>query len=148
MEVASRAIELIEAPENTASPDELAATFASLGPVTAEEMIGSWSGGAFETESFAAKQLVAVRWHGKRFESTEDVHPMICLGEDDQPYSYSELGMARLREVSFDGVVSAAMVYDTQPIIDVFRRIDERRVMGLMDVKGMPPSFYFHLVRD
>ena len=54
----------------------------------------------------------------------------------------------RLREVSFRGRSSAAMVYDTQPIIDCFRRIDDDRVLGLMDVKGSPPDFYFHLTRD
>ena len=39
-------------------------------------------------------------------------------------------------------------VYDTQPIIDCFRRIDDDRVLGLMDVKGAPADYFFHLTRD
>jgi hypothetical protein len=35
-----------------------------------------------------------------------------------------------LREVKFRGVVSAAMIYDTQPVIDHFRLADANTVAG------------------
>ena len=53
---------------------------------------------------------------------------------------------ARLRSVTFRGRQSAAMIYDGKPIIDHFRRIDEERVLGLMDMRDLPP-FFFMLAR-
>lgn len=40
---------------------------------------------------------------------------------------------ARLRMMDYRGKLSAAIVYDTQPIIDIFRRVDDKTVLGLMD---------------
>ena len=54
---------------------------------------------------------------------------------------------ARLRMVTYQGVSSAAMIYDQKPIIDHFRRIDDQRIMGLMDLKGDPTPFFFLLER-
>ncbi|MCR9142138.1 MAG: DUF4334 domain-containing protein [bacterium] len=54
---------------------------------------------------------------------------------------------ARLRLISHRGKVSATMAYDALPIHDVFRRIDENTVMGLMDYKGMQDPFFFVLNR-
>ncbi|WP_232797097.1 DUF4334 domain-containing protein [Blastococcus atacamensis] len=55
---------------------------------------------------------------------------------------------ARLREIEHRGVVTAAMVYDALPIIDVFRRVSARTVLGLMDLRGLPDPFFFVLHRD
>ncbi len=55
---------------------------------------------------------------------------------------------ARLRSLAFRGVVSAAMVYDSLPVIDCFRRIDAIRVLGLMDLRGMEQPFFFLLRRE
>ncbi|MGY1723570.1 DUF4334 domain-containing protein [Blastococcus sp. SYSU DS0533] len=55
---------------------------------------------------------------------------------------------ARLRAVEHRGVVTAAMVYDRLPIIDVFRRVDSRTVLGLMDLRGLPAPFFFVLRRE
>ena len=46
-----------------------------------------------------------------------------------------------------EGVESAAMIYDQQPIIDHFRRIDQRRVMGAMTVRGDEGIYFFELER-
>ncbi len=54
---------------------------------------------------------------------------------------------ARLRAVEHRGVVTAAMVYDHLPIIDVFRRVDADTLLGVMDLRGAPP-YYFVLTRD
>jgi len=54
---------------------------------------------------------------------------------------------ARLRMTQYRGVVSATMCYDALPIHDVFRRIDERTVLGVMDVRGIPP-YVFLLERE
>ena len=52
---------------------------------------------------------------------------------------------ARLRMLSHRGVVSATMVYDHLPINDVFRRVDAGTRIGLMDMRGMSPPFFFLL---
>jgi len=54
---------------------------------------------------------------------------------------------ARLRAVEHRGVVTAAMVYDHLPIIDVFRRVDADTLLGVMDLRGAPP-YFFILARD
>jgi len=55
---------------------------------------------------------------------------------------------ARLREVAHRGVVTAAMVYDGLPIIDVFRRVSDDVRVGAMDMRGLPSPFLFVLRRD
>lgn len=55
---------------------------------------------------------------------------------------------ARLREVDYRGVTSAAMVYDHLPIIDHFRRADEDTLLGVMDLRGMAEPYFFVLHRD
>jgi Domain of unknown function (DUF4334)/GXWXG protein len=54
---------------------------------------------------------------------------------------------ARLRHVEFRGVVTAAMVYDHLPIIDVFRRVDADTLLGVMDLRDSP-AYCFVLERD
>ncbi|WP_216900393.1 DUF4334 domain-containing protein [Synechococcus sp. CCY 9618] len=55
---------------------------------------------------------------------------------------------ARLRIISCRGTPSAAMVYDHLPIQDVFRKLDEDTVLGLMDLRGMEQPFFFLLRRE
>lgn len=55
---------------------------------------------------------------------------------------------ARLRAIEFRGTVSAAMVYDHLPIIDVFRRVDERTLLGMMDQRGAARPYFFTLRLD
>jgi hypothetical protein len=55
---------------------------------------------------------------------------------------------ARLRVVTHRGVASAAMLYDALPIVDVFRRVSDDVVLGLMDMRGLDVVFPFVLRRD
>ena len=55
---------------------------------------------------------------------------------------------ARLRMTEYRGVVTATMCYDAHPIHDVFRRVDERTVLGVMDQRGLPQPFVFLLRRE
>ncbi len=54
---------------------------------------------------------------------------------------------ARLRMVDYGGTVSAAMVYDQKPIIDHFRRLDDQRLLGLMDRRGDRAPCFFTLTK-
>lgn len=55
---------------------------------------------------------------------------------------------AKLRMTTYRGKSSATMIYDQLPIHDVFRKIDERSVLGIMNLKGMKTPFFFILERE
>ncbi len=55
---------------------------------------------------------------------------------------------ARLRSVTYRGKKTATMIYDSLPINDIFRRVDDSTVLGLMDLKGMERPFFFVLQRE
>lgn len=55
---------------------------------------------------------------------------------------------ARLRLLEHRGKTSAAMIYDDLPIHDVFRKLDDETVLGVMDLKGMAQPFFFQLRRE
>ena len=44
--------------------------------------------------------------------------------------------------------MTAALVYDTLPVIDVFRKVSEDVRLGAMDLRGLPAPFLFVLRRD
>ncbi|WP_199423124.1 GXWXG domain-containing protein [Actinotalea solisilvae] len=64
-----------------------------------------------------------------------------------RPWVTTRRPRARLREVRFHGVTSAALVYDDLPVIDAFRRDDDGSVIGAMDARGMARPFLFRLHR-
>jgi GXWXG protein/Domain of unknown function (DUF4334) len=55
---------------------------------------------------------------------------------------------ARLRLTQYRGKESATMIYDSLPINDIFRKVDENTVLGVMDLKGMEQPFFFVLRRE
>lgn len=55
---------------------------------------------------------------------------------------------ARVRSMQFRAFQTASMVYDHQPIFDHFARIDDRRLLGIMDFRADPAPFVFVLERD
>ena len=63
------------------------------------------------------------------------------------PVLQTSQSRARLRMLEHRGVVSAAMVYDEKPINDVFRKIDDDTLLGLMDLKRSSKPFFFILKR-
>ena len=65
-----------------------------------------------------------------------------------KPYHVTTRPRARLRMVEHRGAVTAAMLYDARPIIDVFRRLTDDTVMGLMDMKGMDRPYVFTLKKE
>ena len=65
-----------------------------------------------------------------------------------KPYHATTKPHARLRMVEHRGQLTAAMLYDARPIIDVFRRLTDDSVMGLMDMKGMARPYFFTLKRE
>ncbi|WP_369135700.1 DUF4334 domain-containing protein [Modestobacter sp. I12A-02662] len=54
---------------------------------------------------------------------------------------------ARARLVEHRGVLTAALVYDRLPVIDVFRRVTADTLLGEMDLRGQPAPYFFTLHR-
>jgi hypothetical protein len=65
-----------------------------------------------------------------------------------RPLLYTDRPAARLRELTHRGVATAAMVYDSVPVIDVFRWVSDDVRLGAMDMRGLPQPFLFVLRRD
>lgn len=139
--------------QQISDPAELDAIWAMLDTVTVEEILGDWRGGELPTGHRMDGRLAAVGWYGKWFRSWYDVAPMVCRGEDGELYSNLEIGKgaASLWEVGFRGEVTASMVYDGQPVIDHFKRVDGNTLMGIMNGTTSlvrERHFYFYLQRD
>ena len=64
------------------------------------------------------------------------------------PIISTKKSSARLREIKYRDKVSSAMVYDSKGIIDVFRKIDNNTLMGIMDIKGMATEKSYFFVLD
>jgi hypothetical protein len=110
--------------------------FDALDPVDCDSILGEWTGGDFETGHFMARDSKAARWYGKTFNSRWDAKPLICYAEDGSLFSNTALtggAEASLWMVEFRGAVSAALIFDAQPIVDHFRRVDNDTLMGVSD---------------
>lgn len=64
------------------------------------------------------------------------------------PIMKTEESKARIRMMEHRQKISATMIYDYLPINDVFRKVDENTLLGLMDFKGMHQPFFFVLNRE
>lgn len=63
-----------------ASTAEALALFDALPPVPPEALLGHWSGAGFTTGHRLDGLLEACHWQGKRFDSLEEVHPLVFRG--------------------------------------------------------------------
>lgn len=60
-----------------ATSQEALALFDSLPAVSVNFMLGNWTGSGLHTDHPMDGLLEAYHWHGKRFESPEEVHPLV-----------------------------------------------------------------------
>jgi hypothetical protein len=65
-----------------------------------------------------------------------------------RPFLYTNRPKARLRTVQHRGLDTAAMIYDSLPVIDFFRRVGNDVLLGAMDMRGLAAPFFFVLQRD
>lgn len=126
------------------SADALMPLYKQLEPVDTDFMLGTWKGGKFD----GGNEPDPINWYGKRFTSLTDVEPLLVTDAEGNVVTYDRLGAAQMRSVEFDGTTSAALIYDSQPIMDYFRKVNDDVVIGLGDIKGKPTDFFFHLTRD
>lgn len=129
------------------SVEALLEYYDSLEPVPIAHMIGDWEGGVFRCGHAGEAQMAALRWAGKRFHEPNDVDPIIVRDDAGARAVSPIMGKASLRMVEHRGAVTATMIYDKHPIFDHFRKIDDERVMGIMDRKGDASPLFFWLRR-
>ncbi|ALG86301.1 DUF4334 domain-containing protein [Gordonia phthalatica] len=139
--------------QEVSDPADLDAIWAALPTVRVDELIGAWRGGELPSGHPMDGQLAVVKWHGKRFDSWHDVKPMVCVDDDGNLYSNTEIGKGEASAwmVEFRGESTASMVYDGQPVIDHFKRVDDVTLMGIMNGKTSlvrDRHFYFFLVKE
>lgn len=73
--------------------------------------------------------------------------PVAALGRGILPLLTTNKPGGRLGMREYRGVVSGALCYDTLPIVDHFRLVDDDTLLGLMDARGVPGEYFFVLRR-
>jgi len=130
---------------------EVRKIFDNLKPVEPEFLLGQWFGNEIDTGHPVHQALVDINWVGKDFHSVNNVDPIMVHGADKTRVKCDTWGQAQLRKVEFNGVVSAAMIYDNHPIIDHFRYVNDNTVAGVMDSRDFRDNqsghFHFFLQR-
>ena len=158
--------------KGTVTPEEAFKVWDAAPTVESYFMIASWKGFGFPTGHSFDGALESGGWYGKNFHSADKVDPLVykCKDggapwpanpdkmtpiiqrgesvQDHRAECEADGACARLRRVEYRGQTTAAMVYNTTPVIDLFRKIDDNTVMGVMDNITIPgPPFFFYLVR-
>jgi hypothetical protein len=136
--VARKLLGEIRARTDRIDPAELDEVWAALEPVSVEDVLGEWKGTMFETGHAALALMDGITWYGKRFHSATDVQPFVCVDADGGLYSdltRTGGGEASLWMIEFQGELTASMVYDSLPIVDHFKRVDETTLVGVMNGK-------------
>lgn len=139
---------------------EALAFFDSLDALPADSLRGRWRGRGLDTGHPMDGLLESTGWYGKQFDDLDSVHPLLFeVGGEIYPIEpqakmpvdvtkRATRHRARLRNIEHRGVVTAAMIYDGQPIIDLFRQLSPNTLLGLMDARGMNEPYFFILTRD
>lgn len=116
-------------------------------PIAIAFLLGDWVGHAFGTDAPEEKMLASIRWAGKNFRAADDVDPIVCLDDAGERFANSVVGTAHLEMLAHRGSETATMVYDSQPMRDHFRRIDDKTVLGAMEKDGAKGPGFFYLTR-
>ncbi len=160
------------------TPEDAFAAFDALPTISNDFMFGRWTLHEVITGHPLDGLLEPGGLYGKVFDSEEDVHPLVFITTDkseiyaanpslipltvDLPKEEivgsvintarfvleTKESKARLRMQEYRGRMTACMLYDDRPIIDAFVKIDDDRVLGVMDMKGNPVPYFFILKRD
>jgi hypothetical protein len=97
--------------EQGCSVTEALALYDTLPPVDVDVMVGAWRGAGIPTGGPFDGLLENLGWHGKRFESTESVHPLVFAGARGRLVSVDPgrvpLGLAARHGQRFTGRATA-----------------------------------------
>ena len=93
--------------------------------------MGTWRGGLFDTGHSHNRRADAPQWYGKRISSLEDAWPDLIVDDDNEIRASSAHGSLALTE--FRGELVASLLYDTEPVMDHFKKVDDWQPLGVMD---------------
>jgi hypothetical protein len=149
------------------------AWFDDLAPVLPCELSGIWRGEEILTGHPMDGMLSAADWFGKFFRNPQDVDPLLFSKNNGatfsgnpgllpletfmllprpliktlfsivSPFLHTKKGRARLYLREYRGKYTTIMQYDQKPIIDVFARISNDKILGLCDVEWVAEMGYF-----
>ena len=141
MTVQEQLVKIIQSGE-VCSFDTLKPMWDQLEPLSWKSMIGRWRGGTFN----GLGEVDPIKWCGKNIVSREYVEPMLCRKEDGTIYAWDGFGEAQMRNVEYDGKVSACMIYDKFPAFDYFRKVTDGVLLAITEIKGNPLDMFTHLI--
>lgn len=132
--------------------------FDSLPPAPVEYMLGSWHGSGVPTGNPLDGMLEAAGWHGKRYHSTDDAHPLVMEGSRGlyslNPALVPMTLMARMSSLVTQPPV-AAVARRLMPLLSTKRpaarlRMVEYRgvVTGTMIYDALPINDHFRAVDE
>ncbi|NQX68003.1 DUF4334 domain-containing protein [Paenibacillus alba] len=134
--------------------------FDQLEAVDLQTLEGTWEGSEFPTGHPLDGMLTACQWYGKQFLDPDNVHPLLFFKEDGTVFSgdpvqafttrtivATDRPSARMRKVEYRNKVSAAMLYDNLPVIDHYRKVNDKLLLGVMDSKWMAKPYFYYLER-
>jgi len=164
--------------DRAASTEDAIRIFDGLEPVTLDFMIGKWKGYEIATGHTMDGLLEPTGWYGKYFKSLEEVHPLLFFANKKtelysvnpkliplgiqfpktkilgtlmamlRPILQTKKSTARIRMIKYRNKVTGTMAYDEKAIFDHFVKINEKTMLGAMDLKGSPSPYIFVLERD
>lgn len=150
--------------------------FDMLDAVEADSISGKWKGSELASGHPMDGMLAASGWYGKYFKDVECVYPLLFekrngglfaanpgllplkLGERlprsmvkelfllVSPFVRTSKSGARMRMIKYRGKLTAAMIYDSKPVLDIFARVDENTLLGVSDFKWEQGLGYFFVL--
>lgn len=164
--------------EKRATPEDAFHAFDRLDTVSIDFMTGRWRGFEIASGHPFDGLLTLFGWYGKQFIDADRVHPLLFYTRDrkrvfavDPKFIPLGPGLARLKKLKalaplglallrtrqpaarlcmteYRGKLTATMVYNDKPIRDSFRKIDDNRLLGVMELITVPQPFFFALCRE
>jgi hypothetical protein len=150
--------------------------FDALEPAAPDLLFGKWRGYELPAGHPMDGLLTALRWHGKVILNEEQVHPLLfetrrgavfmanpgmlplktferfprklaaLLFPVISLFVRTKRPRARLRTVAFRNKITAAMLYDQKPVIDIFARVNADTILGVTDLKWEHDLGYFFIL--
>lgn len=150
--------------------------FDRLEPVEANCLRGKWRGSELASGHPMDGMLKASGWYGKYFINQENVYPLLFEKRDGTLFAANPARLpiraaermprkliralilvmplwirtkksgARMRMMKCRNKVTAVMLYDRQPVFDIFARVDETTLLGITDAKWRHKKGYFFIL--
>jgi hypothetical protein len=105
--------------------------WADLPTAHTDQLRGLWQGGLFDTGHPHNRRPGVNPWYGKYFASTNEAWPDVYRTSNGDLQASGSRGS--LWMVEFRGELTAALVYDEQPVLDHFKAVGPDSLLGVMD---------------